>query len=546
MTANGLRTWQEICSLKREQRDNAIPVAWRIPNVENFTAKKTNLLDISTSCGILTEDEVRITSDYDAVGIVEAIREKVFTAEAVTTAFCKRAAIAQQLTNCLTEMFFEEAIENAKALDRSRVEHPDRPLGPFYGLPISLKDSFKLEGKDATIGMTCFVAKPATQDSSMVTMLKSFGAILYCKTNVPQTMMTADSDNNVFGRTLNPNNTRLTAGGSTGGEGSLIALRGSILGVGTDIAGSIRIPSSANGIYGFKPSSQIIPYAGQQSPAAPGSVGITPSAGPMATSIRSCQYFIKMIMEADPCNVDASVYRIPWLENTLNRSRPLRIGVIADDTLHTPTPPMRRALREAVEKLTAANQTIVPLTLPDVSENMGLIWDLFSLDGSKFTVDLIESTTEPFVPSVVKTGLMTQPARSLEDYFRLNHQRNVAVSTFQSLWLANDLDVILTLPAPHTAVPFDEWSCITYTAMWNMYDCPACVIPVGKVSASLDKKDEEVRYGEKDRRVYDLYTGPEDYADAPISVQLVGRKQRDEELANIAVLVDGILNPGSA
>ena len=280
-------------------------------------------------------------------------------------------------------MFFEEAIENAKALDKMRLEHPDRPLGPFHGLPISLKDSFKLQGKDSTIGMAYFVDKPAERDSPLVSMIKSLGAIVYCKTNVPQTMMTADSDNNVFGRTLNPNNKTLTAGGSTGGEGSLIRLRGSVLGVGTDIAGSIRIPSAANGIYGFKPSSQIIPYAGQQSPAVPGTVGITPSAGPMATSMRSCQYFIKAVVEADPTVFDSSVLNIPWLENSLPRSRPLRIGLITDDNLHTPSPPMRRALQEAAEKLTAAGQTIVPVRLANVAENMRLTLDLFTLDGSK-------------------------------------------------------------------------------------------------------------------------------------------------------------------
>lgn len=194
-----------------------------------------------------------------------------------------------------------------------RLEHPDRPLGPFNRLPISLKDSFLLEDKDSTIGMTYFVDKPATRDSALVTLLRSLGAVFYCKTNVPQTTMTADSDNSIFARTLNPNNIKLNAGGSTGGEGALMSLSGSVLGVGTDISGSIRIPSSANGIYGLKPSSQVIPYAGQQSPGAPGTAGITASAGPTATSILSCQYFIKTIIDADPSTFDSSVLKILWL-----------------------------------------------------------------------------------------------------------------------------------------------------------------------------------------------------------------------------------------
>lgn len=280
-------------------------------------------------------------------------------------------------------MFFEEAIENARALDLTRKQNPSKPLGPLHGLPISFKDSFCIQGKDSTIGMACFIDKPAERNSALVQLVISLGAVIYCKTNVPQTMMTADSDNNIYGRTLNPHNTLLTAGGSTGGEGALLALRGSILGVGTDIAGSIRIPSSCNGIYGFKPSSQIIPYSGQQSPAAPGTTGILASAGPMATSMRSCQFFLKTVIEADPSIVDASVVKIPWVGRDFNTSRSLRIGVVSDDTMYTPSPPMRRSLRETAERLAAAGHAIVPIKLQDMPAMMNLIWDLFSLDGSK-------------------------------------------------------------------------------------------------------------------------------------------------------------------
>tara|TARA_R110002060_G_scaffold29390_5_gene39687 strand:+ start:621 stop:1019 length:399 start_codon:yes stop_codon:yes gene_type:complete len=118
-------------------------------------------------------------------------------------------------------------------------------------------------------------------------------------------------------------------------------------------------------------------------------------------------------------------------------------------------------------------------------------------------MNLVESTGEPWVPSVVRQGLTAAPAKSLEDYFRLNHQRNMAIAEFHELWLTNQLDVILTLPAPHTAVPFDQWDVVTYTALYNLYDCPACVIPVGHVSPR-DVKDELFRYGEEDKRTYEL------------------------------------------
>ncbi|RDW78003.1 hypothetical protein BP5796_05855 [Coleophoma crateriformis] len=374
MTA--VENWKDVGARKREARDKCIPDAWKL-KTDHYVGR-TNLLSVPSECGILTKDEIIITEDYDAVGLVDAIRAKVFSAEAVTTAFCKRAAIAQQLTNCLTEMFFEEAIETAKTLDREREINPTRPLLPLHGLPISLKDSFNIEGKDSIIGLACFVGHPAAKDSAVAALLKSLGAVLFCKTNVPQTMMTADSDNNIYGRTLNPNNTSLTAGGSTGGEGALIALRGSVLGVGTDVAGSIRIPSCANGIYGFKPSSGLVPYAGQQSPAPPGMMGITPSAGPMATSMRSCLLFIEAVLRAKPSRFDCSVTKLPWL-GLKPSSEPLRIGVAFNDSVYTPSPPMRRGLQQSVHKLSEAGHKIIPISLPDVLANMHTIWDLFSV-----------------------------------------------------------------------------------------------------------------------------------------------------------------------
>lgn len=128
--------------------------------------------------------------------------------------------------------------------------------GPLHGLPISLKDSFQVAGSPATLGLVGYLDHISQTNSSLVDLLLSQGAVVYCKTNVPQTLMasctilhtafpvqvanslqTTDSHNNVFGRTLNPLNTSLTAGGSSGGEGALVAMRGSPLGVGTDVGG---------------------------------------------------------------------------------------------------------------------------------------------------------------------------------------------------------------------------------------------------------------------------------------------------------------------
>ena len=114
-----------------------------------------------------------------------------------------------------------------------------KPVGPLHGLPISLKDNFNLAGLDSTVGFVSHIGDPAAHDATLAQLLADAGAVFYVKTNVPTAMMIAESVNNVFGRTVNPLNRRLTSGGSSGGESALIAFKGSPWGVGTDIGGSV-------------------------------------------------------------------------------------------------------------------------------------------------------------------------------------------------------------------------------------------------------------------------------------------------------------------
>lgn len=154
---------------------------------------------------------------------------------------------------------------------------------------MTLKDQFDVEGVDSTIGYVSRAFQPAREDAALVTILQGLGAIILAKTNLPQSIMVrcllmlpiifSDSKTVVrnrevsvgnesrihthsdgldhspmWGLTINPLNEAFTPGGSTGGEGALLALQGSILGYGTDIGGSIRIPSHMNGVYGLKPT----------------------------------------------------------------------------------------------------------------------------------------------------------------------------------------------------------------------------------------------------------------------------------------------------
>lgn len=444
-------------------------------------------------------------------------------------------------------MLYADALERARALDES-YETTGKTSGPLHGLPISVKDSFRIKGLQATVGYASFLADaPADTNSALVEMLLDMGAVLYVKTNIPQTMMTADSENNIFGRTLNPHNTGLTAGGSSGGEGSLVAFRGSILGVGTDIAGSIRIPALCCGVYGFKPTANRVPFGGQVSGAREGIPMHIPSAGPLAHSLDDVELFLRTILSAKPDNYDSTVQEAHWRSAQL--SQKLRIGVLSEEKVFPLHPPIRRAIDTAVNLLSAAGHEIIPLPenpsctvasanliafayyilAPDTTSDAH-----FGPDGEP-KVTSVAAGYHPLFAGPLPIDMSQDPFSKIND---LHYARHAYQESWRKWWLENNIDVVLCPGAQNTAVPHDTYGWPPYTQIWNILDYPACIIPFGKADKSLDPTDVEgVEYGPQPR-----------YADvvekiegAPCAIQVVTRRGKDEECVAAAQVIDAVL-----
>ncbi|KAK5239785.1 hypothetical protein LTR40_014253, partial [Exophiala xenobiotica] len=184
----------------------------------------------------------------------------------------------------------------ARYLDSYLRTH-NTPLGPLHGLPVSVKDTFNIAGVDSSIGLAYLCHKPAAQNAPLIDLLLSLGCVIIAKTNIPQTLASLDSVNNVFGRTMNPINRLCTAGGSSGGEGVLVAMRGCMIGIGTDIGGSIRVPAMCNGVFGFKPSQGRVPYGGQALTGIEGMsrTSVQAVAGPIARSVEDIDVFLREV-----------------------------------------------------------------------------------------------------------------------------------------------------------------------------------------------------------------------------------------------------------
>ncbi|KAM3479823.1 hypothetical protein MY5147_001503 [Beauveria neobassiana] len=546
--------WETRAAEKRQRLHDAIPEDWRL-NSELLSELKTpleesdnNVLELGfcKRSGILSEKELDITESYNVSELLEALAGGKLTALEVTTAFCKRAAIAHQLLTCCTEIFFDKALQRAKELDARRER--GEPLGPFHGLPISVKDNIQVAGVPATLGLVAFLDDDVSEkNSAVVDIILASGAVIYCKTNVPQTMMTVDSHNNVFGRTLNPLNTSLSAGGSSGGEGAIIGFRGSPLGLGTDVGGSVRFPAACNGLYGFRPTIGRVPGGDLKICVDPGMRQIKSCIGPLAGDVDALNTLMKVVVDYRPWKLDSTVVDLPWRDVKLEAGQKLRIGVMAQDPAFPLHPPIRDSIKEAAEKLIAAGHQVIPLQPSD-----GLLWEalqtafgLFSLDSTGARI--VEEAGEPPIPSRAKLlkAMTFAPWTYLEDVQKLeglarlsalNRKRAEIARVWHAAYTKHDLDAVIGPLMQHTAAPHDEFSGSAYGTIFNLIDYPACVIPFGRATAK-DGETFELKPGQHASEY-----NPAKSAGMPCTIQIVTPTMRDEECLAISKVIDTCLN----
>ncbi|KAF7194043.1 Acetamidase [Pseudocercospora fuligena] len=553
-------TWQSIAGRKQQERASRIPEAWRL-TASQIDGTASNVLDVPRTCGLLLDSELKITEDYDATSLLGELAVGRLRSEDVVRAFSKRAAIAQQLTNCLTEILFADALARARDLDNHLAIH-GRPIGPLHGLPISLKDTFKIRGYDASIGIAGLCFKPATNNSALVDQLLSLGAVLFCKTNVPQTMMALDSHNNVFGRTLNPANKMLTAGGSSGGEGALLAMRGSLIGVGTDVGGSVRIPAACNGLFGVKPSHGRVPFAGQEGGTKPGSskLAIEATAGPITTSLRDCELFLRVVADSHPESFDPEVVAQSWERQVpLDTRKPLRVGIVRTDGQTKPLPPIERLLDRVARTLQASRSSIEVVDV-DASKILSQILKTFngiiSIDGANSWFDLLEATQEPLSPWL-KGRLTRRPQKSLDEVRKLQAQKLELQTAFLEVWKTADanradskhetLDALIMPVAPHPILPIDRWNTVNYTGSLNLLDVSTGVLPVTNFSTNdLDgdvPTSRPINGWDKINREHWTQVDRREYVGSPLSIQVVTPRLTERKLVEAMTILHGALAP---
>ncbi|KAK6336279.1 hypothetical protein TWF696_001841 [Orbilia brochopaga] len=532
--SNAAPRWQQIAAERQSYRDASISrVSPRIPDIDPGSLP---LNVLNTARKMLTSREVWITEN-GSMELLDHLARGNLTATEVTRAFLRRAGIAQKLVNCITELLPERALAQAKALDEYYQQHK-KPIGPFHGLPISVKEHIGIKGLDLNGGFCSNVGNIATEDNDLVRILTEAGAIVHARTTQPQTLMHLETSNNIYGTTVNPYNRNLTSGGSSGGEGALQGIRGSSFGLGSDIGGSIRSPSANNGLYGFKPTPGRIPTG--LIAVTGGTEGVSGTLGPMSTTLEPLSLFMSTILDAKTYLNKTSLYPIPWHREPnfpvdAGTPRKIRIGVMRWDGVVMPHPPVTRALNEVVSALKAHEDQfeIVEWKEEGTAEAWNIISALYFADGGQQEYAEMEKTGEPVLP--LSKWILTQPNVPVPPGFRIQELWNYTFaasaykSEYSARWLAAGIDVLLCPVGPSVAPKLGTAKYWGYTSMFNLLDYPAAVFPVSKV----DDKDNGIwdytPTGEKDKWNFDLWD-PEAYKDAPVSLQLVARRFEDEKV----------------
>ncbi len=288
-----------------------------------------------------------------ATEMARAVRAREISPVELVQAHIDRAEAVNPAVNAIVLPRFDEAIEEARVAERALSNGAE--LGPLHGVPYTAKECIEVAGMACCDASKIFEGNVSTQDAVVVESLREAGAILLGKTNIPEFAFHYDSNNLVYGATLNPHDRSRSVGGSSGGEGAALAAGMSAFGVGSDYGGSIRVPCHFCGVVGIKPGRDVVPYTGHFPPQHPVSIMRWSMIGPMARYVEDLELLLPIF--ARPNLARASDIMPRSFERA--EADTLRVAAFEDDELAPVDEVCRRAVRMAADALRDEGHDVV-------------------------------------------------------------------------------------------------------------------------------------------------------------------------------------------
>ncbi len=349
-----------------------------------------------------------------------------------------RVAMVDGVVNALPTLCFERARDHARALEAK----PVAERGVLCGLPVAIKDLSDVAGVRSTHGSPVFAKAVPEKSAHVVERVEASGGIIYAKSNTPEFGAGANTFNEVFGATLNPWDTRLSAAGSSGGSAVALATGMAWMAHGSDMGGSLRNPASFNGIVGLRPSPGRVPAGPSANPYA--TLGVE---GPMARNVDDLALFLDALCGFDarePLSLEAP--SMSFAQTAARREKPLRIAFSADLGIT----PVDAEIAEICQRAALQFEALgipVESAHPDLSEAHDVFQTLRAHNFAVSLSDLFHEHRDLLKPEVV-WNIEKGMALTSADLGRAEKARGVMVQRAAAFFEGYDL-----LLTPATIVP---------------------------------------------------------------------------------------------
>src|SRR5690625_574091 len=396
--------------------------------------------------------------------------------------------------NAMVATRFRDAREEARAADRTLKEKGPDNVGRLHGVPCSIKESFALTGMPNTAGVAARVGLAAEADATAVARLRAAGAIPLGVTNTSELCMWMESSNRVYGRTNNPYDLDRIAGGSSGGEGSIIGAGAVPFGLGSDVGGSIRMPAFFNGIFGHKASSGLIPNTGQ-TPIIQGEGLKYLATGPMTRHAEDLWLLLDILKGPDGIDEVCEDRALPH-PSTVDLST-LRVMSVETNHIRRPSKSLREVQQDALERLAPLVDSVAQTEIPEFRKSP-LYWAamLGSAPGPSFGEMLgvtgLRSLSQEFFDLMRGRSSHTLPALMLAmlDGPHTPHGKRTQKAVIEGRRFRDALnqtlgdDGVMLFPSYPSVAPKHYWPQARvldwlYTAIFNATEMPVTQVPLG-------------------------------------------------------------------
>ncbi len=408
-------------------------------------------------------------------------RRELSSVELTRIVLARIEAVAQ--LNAVVTCDADAALERAERADERRAAGDG---GALLGLPVTVKDSLEAEGLPSLSGSLARVGHVPRRDATVVRRLRDAGAVIVAKTNVPEYTWSYETNNVVTGRTLHPLDPARTPGGSSGGEAALLGADASIVGLGTDGGGSIRVPSHYCGIVGLRPTAGLVPETGcWPSTRDTGMVDMS-TIGPMARHVEDLGLLLPVL--AGPDGIDPFVG--PALLAEPNpAATSFQVGYYLHDGVASPGSATCDAVVAAARALEAYGCRVEETMPPDVSSATSIFFAMMAADGgARAREDLAAAKGSHTDQMRALLDVLQSEYLDAPGYFAL-FRRWAALRAVVRGFLAS-YDVVLAPvtvgPAPlhgctpGTDVPLESYDVFNLTHTYSVAGLPVVVVPIGE------------------------------------------------------------------